>query len=325
MRMKILFCRDIMLGAVCAENLDVKQSRKWQTLRTEKFCNLFEKAVRAKAGYIAFLGRVFGQERVPESVIDSLFAVVKENKSVQCLFFLNHVEFNRINYRNDIPENMHMVCVDISDTYTDANILLQIEKRNIRIQLVANEPVIIAANATGIYSILRINEDEKALLSFEPLGFEDSGTCAFGYSVLEWADDRVIRYEEKTDQRFKFETIEINLTPADDEKEISSKMIKLMSKLERDVFLRVNIKGKTAFAFMPNADALKQQFQNKVFYAEVYVNTVMDIDESAFENDISLRSEFVRLALQDDSLSELERNRLICYGWNVLTGREVSE
>jgi hypothetical protein len=70
---------------------------------------------------------------------------------------------------------------------------------------------------------------------------------------------------------------------------------------------------------------LKAQLQSKVFYAEVYVNTIMDIDEEAFENDISLRSEFVRLALQDDSLSESERNRLICCGWNVLNGKEVTE
>ena len=73
-----------------------------------------------------------------------------------------------------------------------------------------------------------------------------------------------------------------------------------------------------------NSNALKSQLQNRVFYVEVYDNTVMDIDEEAFETDISLRSEFVRLALQDGSLSESERNRLISLGWNVLSGREVS-
>ena len=50
----------------------------------------------------------------------------------------------------------------------------------------------------------------------------------------------------------------------------------------------------------------------------------MDIDEESFETDISLRSEFVRLALQDGSLSESERSRLISLGWNALSGKEVS-
>ena len=56
----------------------------------------------------------------------------------------------------------------------------------------------------------------------------------------------------------------------------------------------------------------------------MYDNTVMDIDEETIENDISLRSEFVRLALQDDSLSESERNKIISCGWNALSGGEVS-
>ena len=62
-----------------------------------------------------------------------------------------------------------------------------------------------------------------------------------------------------------------------------------------------------------------------IFYAEVFDNTSMDIDEETFETDISLRSEFVRLALRDGSLSESERNRIISAGWNALGGKEVNK
>ena len=58
---------------------------------------------------------------------------------------------------------------------------------------------------------------------------------------------------------------------------------------------------------------------------EVFDNTVMDIDTDAFETDISLRSEFVRLAMQDESLSESERNRLISCGWSTLGGKGASD
>jgi hypothetical protein len=51
----------------------------------------------------------------------------------------------------------------------------------------------------------------------------------------------------------------------------------------------------------------------------------MDIDTEAFETDISLRSEFVRLAMQEESLSELERNRLISCGWGALGGKEAND
>ena len=98
----------------------------------------------------------------------------------------------------------------------------------------------------------------------------------------------------------------------------------MIRSIDRDTFLRITLTGRSAFGLTMNSDALKSQLQNRVFYVEVYDNTVMDIDEESFETDISLRSEFVRLALQDGSLSESERNRLISLGWNALSGREVS-
>ena len=94
--------------------------------------------------------------------------------------------------------------------------------------------------------------------------------------------------------------------------------------MDVDTFLRVTISGRSAFGLTLDSSALKTQLQGRVFFAEVYDNSIMDIDEEAFENDISLRSEFVRLALQDDSLSESERSRLISCGWNALNGREMS-
>ena len=83
--------------------------------------------------------------------------------------------------------------------------------------------------------------------------------------------------------------------------------------------------GQSAFGLTINSDALKQHLQSKIFFVEVYDNTVMEIDEESFDTDISLRSEFVRLAMADETLSESERNRLISCGWNALTGKEVSE
>ncbi|MGP1404760.1 MAG: hypothetical protein ACTTKY_11485 [Catonella sp.] len=75
---------------------------------------------------------------------------------------------------------------------------------------------------------------------------------------------------------------------------------------------------------MVKKDEITRQLKSRIFFIEVYDNTMMDIDEDSFANDISLRSEFVRLALQDDSLSEAERNRILSCGWNVLNGKEVS-
>lgn len=111
--MRMILCDDIRLGALCSENLGAGLSRKWQDARTEKFRTLIEHATEERAEYISLFGNVFGRERVAETVLDGLFAMVKTAAEVQVLLFLNGEEYNRINYRSDKPENLHLICTEM--------------------------------------------------------------------------------------------------------------------------------------------------------------------------------------------------------------------
>ena len=321
--MKMLLCADIRSGAMCTENLDVKQSHKWQASRKEKLVNLIDEAAQNNVGYVLLFGRIFGQERIPESVIDGLFDAVKEDSHIQVLTFLNAEEFKRISYRNDVPDNLHLVNIDAGDSFLDENIASRLNKGSIELQLGDNDALFIKENGNGSYEIAGMSET-CTIPSFEPLGFEDAQALSCGYGVLEWSEELIEKYELKPGQKYVFRSIELKILPEDDEKEILKKINIAVGKLPFDTFLRITLMGKSAFGLTINSDALKNQLQNRLFFVEVYDNSVMDIDEDAFKNDISLRSEFVRLALQDDSLSESERNRLISCGWNALSGKEVS-
>lgn len=167
--------------------------------------------------------------------------------------------------------------------------------------------------------------EDRVIPSFEPIGFEDAVDRKYGYGILEWAEKEINGYIETANQKYTFESMELKILPEDKQKDIVRKINRAVAKFDMDTFLRITIVGRSALGLILDSDVLKDQLQNKIFFVEVYDNTVMDIDEEAFEHDISLRSEFVRLALQDDSLSESERNRLISCGWNALNGREVSE
>lgn len=321
--MKLLLCADIRLGAICTENLDTKLSRKWQAARTQKLEDLLDSAAKCNAGYVALLGQMFGQERVSESVIDSFFSIVKGNKHIQVMVFLIADEYNRIAYRSDVPENLHLICTQTPDTYTDDHIALRINKGIVELQLGDNEPVFIRKALGASIEVMGL---PKILVvpRFEPIGFEDasSGTC--GYAVLEWTDDTLGKAVISREQKYAYKDVELKISPADMEKDILRKINTALKNISADTFLRITITGRSAFGVMLNEDALAKQLQSRIFFVEIHDNTIMDIDEEAFENDISLRSEFVRLALQDDSLSESERNRLICCGWNALNGKEVS-
>lgn len=320
--MKMLLCTDIQLGAVCTETLDINLSHKWQAARNEKFSDLIDKAARNNAGYIALFGNLFGTERVSESVIDRLFGAVKEDKQIKNLIFLNDKEYRRLSYRNDIPENLYLMSVQKDDQYSDNCLRIRTENNKVKILLNENEELTVSQTAEGEFCLSCL--DEKHIIpSFEPVGFDDLNNT-YGYEILEWKDQGKFQYTITKDQKYAFQSIEIHILPEDTQNEIIKKINTAVRRIDYDTFLRITLNGRSAFGLTINADALKKHVQGHVFYAEVFDNTVMDIDEEDFENDISLRSEFVRLALQDDSLSESERNRLISAGWNALNGGEVS-
>ena len=321
--MKILLCSDVRLGTVCTENLDVKLSHKWQAARTEKLADLIDQAAQNNAAYVALFGNMFGQDRVSESVIDALFRAVKEDGNIQVLAFLIADEFNRIAYRNDVTENLHLICTQTADSYTDDNIALRIDKGVVELQLADNDPIFIKKEPESGFVVSGLKENQS-IPSFEPVGFEDAEGLVCGYGILEWADEELGQYVITKNQKYAYKAIELKILPGDGQKEILRKINAAVKDVDIDTFLRIAIVGRSAFGLTLNGDALEAQLQNRIFFVEVYDNTIMDIDEEAFENDISLRSEFVRLALQDDSLSEAERNRLISCGWNALNGKEVS-
>lgn len=321
--MKLLFSADVRLGAVCVENLTADRARKWRAARTEKLSELMDQAAQNNAAYVALYGRLFGQERVSESVIDALFAAVRENNRIRVLVFLDADEYNRVVYRSDIPENLNLFCTQTPDMYTDEHIALRLKKGATELQLSEHDPIWIQRAADGSY-ILSGTAEEQTIPSFEPIGFEDIERLHYGYGILEWTEEKPGAYTAIKWQKYAFREIEIKILSGDEQKEILRKINAAVRDIDMDTFLRITLTGRSAFGLRLNGDALASQLQRRIFSVEVYDNTIMDIDEEAFENDISLRSEFVRLALQDDSLSESERNRLIACGWNALNGKEVS-
>ena len=321
--MKMLFCADVRLGAVCTENLDIIVSHKWQAARNQKLIDLMDKAVQNNASYVALFGQFFGQSRISESVIDGLFQAVKEDSEIQTLAFLSIEEYKRISYRNDIPNNLQLFCIQAKDSFVDDNIAMRIDKGVVELQLADNDAIAIKRIGEK-YTISGLPE-EYDIPSYEPVGFDDAQNIDCGYGILEWSDENLGQYVFKSDQHYAYKSIDLRISPEDDQKEILRKINHAIKNVDYDTFLRISISGRSAFGLTINGEALEKQLQNRIFFVEAHDNTVMDIDESAFENDISLRSEFVRLALQDDSLSESERNRLISCGWNALNGKEVSE
>ena len=145
---------------------------------------------------------------------------------------------------------------------------------------------------------------------------------AFGYSLIDM-DENGSRLSSVEGTVYFYEKAEARFSPEDTKADMMRKIDNAVSSMDSSTIVRLFLTGETPFGKAADRAEVKEHLQNKVFYAEVYDNTTMHVDTKALEHDISLQSEFVRLAMQDHSLSEAERSRLISCGWNALSGRGV--
>ena len=318
----MLFCRDLLLWTVCSEKIGVKATHEWQKIRSEKLSQLADQAENNGIAYVSLLGRCFGNTRVPESVIDALFATASSHQAVTFLAFLSEQEMGMLGYRNDIPSNF--VLLKTGDTYSDEIIHVSAAADAAVIKVNNVLSITVKENEEGGYVLYGVEETPVPVLRFEPTGFADADQ-AYGYSVFEWNENGICSYEETRSQAFQYRTIEVERSSKESSEELMKRIMEAVEGCPFETVLRLVVTGKSDLTKPLPITEIVSRLQTKVFHASVYDHTVMDIDPSSFENDISLRSEFVRLTLKDDSLSEAERNRILWSGWNVLRRKGVPE
>ena len=180
--MRILLVSDIQLNAQNPEKLSLKSFHKWQNDRMLKLEDLLDKAQQKHAEQIVLVGMLFGQRIVPEKMVDDFFAMIKPDKNLQIYALCGYEEFQLISYRNDIPLNFHLLCVDVSD-----------QKQFRSLNFVLNHGTV-EISADGTTGIITSEDDGYAIdgndiPSFEPVGFDDFEGKTFGYMLWDTSKD----------------------------------------------------------------------------------------------------------------------------------------
>ena len=71
-----------------------------------------------------------------------------------------------------------------------------------------------------------------------------------------------------------------------------------------------------------NTDYLVEQLKNKFYFVKVYDQTQIQVDYKEYENDVSLKGEFIRMVSKQE-LDDETRTEVIRYGIAVLSGEEL--
>lgn len=90
-----------------------------------------------------------------------------------------------------------------------------------------------------------------------------------------------------------------------------------------DDLLRVILTGEIEFESDGLAGELEELLSDKCYFVSVKDKTHRKISAEAYENDKTLRGEFVRAVLLSDEYTDEEKQQMISYGLRVLEGREA--
>lgn len=96
----------------------------------------------------------------------------------------------------------------------------------------------------------------------------------------------------------------------------------LIKTYDRKSLIKVVLTGSHDADYYIDKESLALKLNDLFFYAKVYDKTGLKIDLSFYENDKSIRGEFVRSVL-DSNLTPEQKNKIILCGLSVLKGEEI--
>ena len=109
------------------------------------------------------------------------------------------------------------------------------------------------------------------------------------------------------------------LTTSEAEKEIDKKI----QDIEKESLVKIVLTGKVDISSERDVKYLEKKYKSMFYFAKIYDETTLKIDYMTYENDASLKGEFIRLILKQD-LSEEEKRKIITTGIKALTGEDLN-
>ena len=156
----------------------------------------------------------------------------------------------------------------------------------------------------------------------EGRGFDECGEKGF---VLLDINEEKQKIESKFipfAERHLYE-INVDITGTSTTLEVEEKIDNMIEKIEKEALIKIVLIGKVELNSERDIKYLEKKYKNIFYFAKIYDETTLKIDYMTYENDASLKGEFIRLVLKQN-LSEEEKRKIITTGIKALTGEEVN-
>lgn len=352
--MKFIHAADLHIGSPFAYLDNNKREKRGKEI-TDAFSRLVRYAKEKDIRCILLSGDIFDKDDVLKSEKEYFYSIIKENSQIN-FFYLrgNHDlnnQYNRVDINNlflftekwttYLVEDVTISGLEINSTnYLDFydKLLLDSHKFNI---VMLHGQISNSISSSGDIDIRKLsnknidylalghvhkyqenNIDSRGIYIYpgclEGRGFDEAGEKGF---VVYDTDSKQKEFVTFSKRLIVVKTIDI--TNCKNEYEAVLLIKKEIESISNDSLLRIVIIGKVNYDICSLKERVSNELENNYFYLEVINKALQSFDLSNYENDISLRGEFVRNVLKDEELNEEEKSEIISLGLKLLNDEGI--
>ncbi len=156
----------------------------------------------------------------------------------------------------------------------------------------------------------------------EGRGFDECGEKGFVLLEIDEEKSKITSKFIPFAGRHLYE-IEVDVTGTSTTLDVENKIDEKLKDIEKEALIKIILTGKVEIDSERDIAYLEKKYKNLYYFAKIYDETSLKIDYMTYENDVSLKGEFIRLVLEQ-KLSEEEQRKIITTGIKALSGEEIN-
>ncbi len=357
--MKIIHCSDIHLDSKMEANLDKDKAKQRKNEILLSFKNMVQFASEDKVEIIIIAGDLFDKNKISVKAKNIVKDTIKANPNIEFIYLKgNHDEQDFTD--GEIIRNLKTFNKQTWTSYRYGEIVITGiefgEKDNYEIykSLMLNQNDFNIVVLHGQESNYEDKKDKTEIVNLKELrnknidylalghihkykmesldnrgiycysgclegrGFDECGDK--GFVLLDIKDNKINTEFIKNSTR-NLEEIEVDISGTMTTTEVEAKIDNKIQNIEKENLIKIILTGKVDINSERDIDYLLKRYNNKFYFLKIYDKTTLEINYLDYQNDVSLKGEFIRTILKED-IPEEEKKEIIVTGIKALSGEE---
>lgn len=360
--MKIIHCSDLHLDSKMETNLDKEKARERKNEILITFERMVNYAKENEVKVIIIAGDLFDKKTITIKAKNTVKNAIISNPEIDFVYLKgNHDEAGFLDEDEELPQNLktfnsyNWTTYDYDDLTISGiefgnvenyeiynSLILEKNKKNIVVMHgqesetdVKDKAEIINLKALKnknidylalghIHTYKKGKLDNRGVYCYsgclEGRGFDECGEK--GFVLLELKNDKIKTKFIPFSSRTLYE-VNVDLTGITENNEIENKIKDELKDIPQTSLVKLVLGGEVEIGEQRDIEYLTKKFESDFYYLKIVDKPHFKIDYMKYQNDISLKGEFIRTVIDQKDLTEEEKSKIISTGIKALSGEDI--